>query len=517
MFDRKFLNSSSTLVVPNGRQSSRHEHRPPLNSTITLIQATTHDSDRTLPHGNIPEEVHEDQYNQFSPTRKIIVVIILSYSAILGPISSTAILASVPEIARTFRTDADIITASNALYLASMGIAALLWGPLSQISGRRPILIASSILFFLFTVATALAPNLEAYFIFRICAAFQGTAFLVLGSATVGDIYEPMSRALPLGWVLSGSVTGPALGPVLGGIMATFRPWRYIFWLLAALNGFAAVLFMIFFPETISHKSNAHFRGKSLPQQTKQLWNHISPLRIARLVFSYPNIFLTSLTAGALVWNQYALLTPIRYVLNPRFHLESPIEAGLFYLGPGGGYIAGTFFGGRWADLVARKYTRIRNGRRIPEDRLRSCVSFILIAIPACILVYGWTVDKEVGGIPVPVVAMFLQGVATMFCFPSLNTYGLDVMQESGRSEEVVAANFVCRYMFAALGTGVVLPALKAMGVGWFSTISALFLIAVGGGLYLTAEYGPRWREAVDAKLQAKGEEKGREHAPEHV
>lgn len=299
--------------------------------------------------------------------------------------------------------------------------------------------------------------------------------------------------------------------------MATFRPWRCIFWLLAALNGFAAVLILIFFPETISHKLNTHFKGKSLPQQTKQLWSHISPLRIARLVFSYANIFLTSLTAGALVWNQYALLTPIRYVLNPRFHLESPIEAGLFYLGPGGGYIFGTFFGGRWADLVARKYIRIRNGRRIPEDRLRSCVSFILFAIPACILVYGWTVDKEVGGIPVPVVAMFIQGVATMFCFPSLNTYGLDVMQESGRSEEVVAANFVCRYMFAALGSGVVLPALEAMGVGWFSTISALLLVAVGGGLYLTAEYGPRWREAVDAKLQVKKEEKWKRKSASHV
>ena len=78
-------------------------------------------------------------------------------------------------------------------------------------------------------MATALAPNLEAYFIFRICAAFQGTAFLVLGSATVGDIYEPMSRALPLGWVLSGSVTGPALGPVLGVCLIQNVPFTWLF------------------------------------------------------------------------------------------------------------------------------------------------------------------------------------------------------------------------------------------------------------------------------------------------
>ena len=299
--------------------------------------------------------------------------------------------------------------------------------------------------------------------------------------------------------------------------MATFRPWRYIFWLLAALNGFAAVLVLIFFPETIAHKSNAQFKGKSFPQQTKQLGSHICPIRIDRLVFSYPNIFLASLAAGTLVWNQYALLTPIRYVLNPRFHLTTPVEAGLFYLAPGCGYLAGAFVGGRWADLVARKYARIRSGQRVPEDRLRSCVPFICIATPACVLVYGWTVDREVGGVSVPVISMFLQGVATMFCFPSLNTYGLDVMQEKGRSEEVVAANFVFRYVFAAVGTGVVLPAVQALGVGWFSTISALLLTAVGGAVFLIAEYGHQWREAVDAKLQAKEQAKWGKKAQAHV
>ena len=141
MFDQKFLTSASTLVVPNGgHQGFRSDHRPPLNSTITLIQATTRESDQTLPQDdNNNREVDANQYTRLSPARKIIIVIILSYCAILGPISSTAILAAVPELARTFNTTGDIINASNALYLAFMGIAALLWGPLSQISGRRPV------------------------------------------------------------------------------------------------------------------------------------------------------------------------------------------------------------------------------------------------------------------------------------------------------------------------------------------------------------------------------------------
>jgi MFS family permease len=150
-------------------------------------------------------------------------------------------------------------------------------------------------------------------------------------------------------------MTGPALGPFLGGIVVTFRHWRVIFWLLTALTGFAVLLITLFLPETIPYTSKAELAGHSHPKRIKKLWQRISPLRALLLPFSHPNIFITGLAAGALVWNQYALLTPIRYVLNPRFHLSSPIQAGLFYLAPGCGYLAGTFVGGCWADYTVKK------------------------------------------------------------------------------------------------------------------------------------------------------------------
>jgi MFS family permease len=131
----------------------------------------------------------------------------------------------------------------------------------------------------------------------------------------------------------------------------------------------------------------------------------------------------------------YSLLTPIRYVLNPRFQLTSPLQSGLFYIAPGCGYLFGTFFGGRYADRIVKKYIQKR-GHRVAEDRLRSCIVFLGGVIPACMIIYGWSVEKAVGGVALPVLMMFLQGVAQLFCFPSLNTYCLDVMQ--GRSSEVI-------------------------------------------------------------------------------
>lgn len=65
------------------------------------------------------------------------------------------------------------------------------------------------------------------------------------------------------------------------------------------------------------------------------------------------------------------------------------------------------------------------------------------------------------------------------------------------------------RYMFAAAGTAACLPAVRAIGVGWFSTISALFLVAGAGCAYVTAEYGQGWRVAIDEKKAARKEGEG--------
>lgn len=266
------------------------------------------------------------------------------------------------------------------------------------------------------------------------------------------------------------------------------------------MNGLAAVLIFFFFPETIAYKSSGELKGQGVGMKTKMIWNRINPTRVMIMLFKYANIFNVGLAAGALVWNQYALLTPIRSVINPRFGLKTPIQSGLFYLAPGAGYLAGSFVGGRWVDHCANKCIAQRNGERVPEDRLKSSLVHTIFIVPACVLVYGWTLEKEVGGIPVPVIAMFIQGVSQLFCMPSMNTYCLDVMQAQGRSAEVIAGNYVSRYVFAALGTGVALPAIDAMGVGWFSTMSAVFSTFTGGLIWLTTIYGPKWRQAVQAK-----------------
>ena len=486
------------------------DERPDLARIRSTISA--HEIAGVPSHDSSFFEVNAAQYERFSERRKIVITAVLSLCGFLAPISSTTILAAIPEVAETFHTTGSIINLSNALYLIFMGLSPSLWGPISTIYGRRWCCIITAVLFFAFSIGTALAPNLAAYIIFRVLTAYQGTAFLIVGTSCLGDIYTPTSRATALSWFLSGTLIGPAFGPFIGGIIVTFRTWRDIFWLQSALGGLAAIMVIFLLPETIPEKKIEELREFSRKKRTLHILHWVSPLRVSILLFSYPNLIIAGLASSSLVWNMYSLLTPIRYVLNPRFHLTSPIQSGLFYIAPGCGYLLGTFFGGRWADHIVKKWIRKKN-RRVAEDRLRSCYVFIGGVIPACMLIYGWSVEKEIGGVPLPVAAMFVQGVAQLFCFPSLNTYCLDVMQAKGRSAEVVAGNYMIRYAFAAGGSAVCLPAIEAIGVGWFSTISAGFLVVSAIGVWATTVWGEKWRHAVDDRKKRKRKAKEQEKA----
>jgi hypothetical protein len=59
------------------------------------------------------------------------------------------------------------------------------------------------------------------------------------------------------------------------------------------------------------------------------------------------------------------------------------------------------------------------------------------------------------------------------------------------------------RYLFAALGSATVLPAVEKIGVGWFSTISAAFLVTSSLATAAAVKWGRGWREGVDAKKRA--------------
>ncbi|KAL4960012.1 putative MFS transporter [Aspergillus stella-maris] len=434
-----------------------------------------------------PVESPVDEYSRFSSGRKVLMTVIISWTGLLSPMASTSVLSAIPNVAATYNVSGSMIGLSNALYLVFMALSPCFWGPWCQTLGRRISCLASTFIFLGVSVGTALSPNIAAFMVFRMLTAFVGTAILVIGPAIIRDLYRPLERATGIAWFYTGTLVGPTIGPLLAGAIVTYTTWRVIFWLQTGLAAISLIAIFFLLPETLSEDAPRPLKGLTRRQKVKVFFTMTNPWRIIT-PFKRPSLIVTAIASGALVWNQYGLLTPIRYVLNPRFHLETPLQSGLLYLAPGVGYILGTFGGGRWADYVARKWYERRGEVFVPEDRLYAAVPFLGIVIPICMLIYGWSVDKAFGGLALPIVFMFLQGVSQLFCFPSLNTYCLDVVPD--RSAELIAGNFFIRYIFGAVASATAIPAAESIGVGWFSTISALLLVVGATGIFIAARWG---------------------------
>ncbi|KAI0475873.1 major facilitator superfamily domain-containing protein [Xylariaceae sp. FL0804] len=438
-------------------------------------------------------------YDRFSGRQKAGFTAILALCGILSPFASTGSLTAVPQIASDLGVTGDTVNVGNALYTGGMALSAYAWGALGSLAGRRAVLRGAAAGFLAASLGSALAPNLAAFFAFRALSGLAGTGFLVVAPGVIGDLYRPTERATALGWVLSGMLTGPAIGPLVGGIIVTYSEWRNIYWLQTGVAGLACVLAVAFIPETMHHRRrwddllHLHLpppgekgaaRGRGRVRATRSaLALLLDPRRPLGLFARRADLALVALASSSLMWNMYAFLAPIVYVINPRLGLTSPLQSGLFYLAPGAGYLAGTFFGGRWADVTVRRWIRRRGGERRAGDRLRAVLPWMGLGTPACMLIYGWCLEFGRGGIPVLVIVMFIQGFTQLMIFPALNTYCLDVLPS--RSTEVIGGNFLFRYLFAAAGTALALPATSAIGIGWFCTISALFIELACLGLLL--------------------------------
>lgn len=102
--------SHSIITITDDPQRPNLAHYP---------SHVSHTHDAPIHHYNSQVEIPDEVYDRLSPSRKLIVVALLSFCSFLAPISSTTILAAVPEVAKTYDTTGTIINISNAIYMVS--------------------------------------------------------------------------------------------------------------------------------------------------------------------------------------------------------------------------------------------------------------------------------------------------------------------------------------------------------------------------------------------------------------
>ena len=130
-------------------------------------------------------------------------------------------------------------------YMLTSTIAIILFGKLSDIYGRKNVLILGIIIFVITSAMCGFATNMFELIIFRGLQGIGGGILISLPFIVVGEIFSPRERAKYMGILASVFALADVLGPILGGIITDTFGWRWIFFINVPV-GIAAVT-MIFY------------------------------------------------------------------------------------------------------------------------------------------------------------------------------------------------------------------------------------------------------------------------------
>ncbi|MBC2886226.1 CmlA/FloR family chloramphenicol efflux MFS transporter [Ochrobactrum sp. CM-21-5] len=159
---------------------------------------------------------------------------------ILASLAMDIYLPVVPSMPRILQTTPAMVQLTLSLYMVMLGVGQLLFGPLSDRYGRRPILLGGSTLFAIASFMLAMTDNAIVFIFLRFLQAVGASAALVATFATIRDVYATRPEGATIYGLFSAMLSFvPALGPVAGALIAQSLGWRAIFAMLGFLTAIA--------------------------------------------------------------------------------------------------------------------------------------------------------------------------------------------------------------------------------------------------------------------------------------
>lgn len=314
----------------------------------------------------------------------------------LAALSMNVFLPSLPGMARDFGVDYGIMQLSVSAYLAMCALLQLLAGPVSDLYGRRSVMLGALVIFLIATAGTLLAPSAGCFLVFRMLQAVIASG-LVISRAVVRDMYPAEQAASRIGYVTMGMAIVPMIAPIIGGILDEAFGWRANFSMMAVLGLVVLTVCWLDMGETV--------RGGGVPMR-QQLATY--PI-LARSQRFWGYALSATLASGSF----FAYLGGAPFIGETLFHL-SPAEVGYWFAAPSVGYAIGNF-------LSARFSVRIGLTRMI-------LAGSVLSSIALCIALFGDLAGFLSPGLFFSAVAM--TGLGNGMTMPNANAGMMSVRPE---------------------------------------------------------------------------------------
>lgn len=286
------------------------------------------------------------------------LVVLLAALAAFAPMSIDMYLPAMPEIARDLAVPARDVQATLAVFLAGFSGGMLIYGPISDRYGRRPVLLTGIAVFIVASLACMLAEGIDSLIAARLFQAIGGGAASILARTVVRDLFSAAEAASVLSLMMVLTTMAPILAPILGAALLEYASWRAIF---GTLVGFGVLSFLNVFlmlPETLSHEERG---GMTMAQAMAAYWHILKDAPALGLCISSAAVFgglFAYISGSSFVFIEFFGMTPADYALlfalnsaaimlaafansrlSKRFELKSLLQAGVLIAAAAGIYI----------------------------------------------------------------------------------------------------------------------------------------------------------------------------------
>lgn len=438
---------------------------------------------------------------------KIINCIVIGLSALSVSLGSAMFSTASQVVMMKFHVGATVATLGTSLFVFGFASGPIIWGPLSELYGRKVVLVPSCLGYVCFSFAVATAKDLQTIMICRFFAGFIGAAPLVVVPAGMADMFGAATRGQAMslfGMVLFG---GPMLAPIFGGftVKNDSLGWRWTSY-FCGIIGCAALAGVVFIYSETHHPLILVKKAETLRRRTGN-WGIQAPheefslslkeicenniTRPLKMLFTEPILLLITIYNAFIYGLLYLLLTAVPLIFQGRYGF-SPGVAELPYLS----MLIGVFIGGAICILFERRFNRVmqeNGGKPVPEERLPPMMigGFFFAG---GLFWLGWAGDyaEKVHWI-VPTIGASFVGIGLISIFLPCINYIVDCYLFFAAS--ALAGNTFLRSAFGAVFPLFARQMFTNMKIKWASTLLGCLAIAMLPVPFLFYKYGRSLRE----------------------